>query len=937
MLGLQLRDEFLGTNTPGTAISLRRNDNMGAAQQPPDRILEITYPTGDIQTALRALGKNRPQKPMALLGDRGRGKSHIMAVMHHATMSPDVVQSWARGWGSRLQNQSLANLELQTGYVAISEAVHNHEYPFLWDLVFDRHPHGQRFRGRFEQSGSNIPSRSLLEEMFRAQPVVLILDEFQKWFDGLPEVGRDGSRQRDMASNFIQNLSELSRERPELVLLVISVLNNTTDAFQQVHRDTPVVVNFLGPTAKQDRQRLLLHRLFRNRDNIGGSQVEQLVAAYATERYRLRFSHLPASERNRIAEEVVALWPFSPELVNLLEDHILMAQAAQETRDLIRILAAAYRERGEQVPLLTAADFFVDADTHGVQALLESIAAHGAQSDLLEIAQRNLDTIRAQGAATPHSREIISALWMRSMTPGREAGGMKEDLQLDITRDTPVDDNSFVDELLRTKDNSVNIHGSDNLQGRIWFGREENAKTKVRSTARNDRLWVAEGAAGAATSYPGKDLEHIRKTLRYILEPENRQSVSKVVVLGPNWEQDPWSEVDEAERPTAWAQPILLVLPTPLDGPTGTVEKTLGAWLASKVQSKRNTVRFLLPATGTRNLFQDTDLRFVARCAYLTSQAWKDDPHYRGLKDEFERPLRENLRGRFDRFATLSRWNFRQPDQCRFDVERIDVELVRQKGAIPIAVDEQIKRDLFDATEFQSLVIDAARNSDEVSKLIDGLREPPPSPEKNAIPFLGDTGLCEEILKVAAKGKIILDVAGSWVRRLAEHADDDEALRYIRPKAFRGTQEMRQVRLALPAAAGSAAVPGPTPPQPPTPPGPGGLFPPEQPTTGGTQPANTGAGPTPPTNGGGATPPTAPAPPVVPAQIRSTNGATTVVNLIGSFEQWGMPGDVSLDTTKIEFEGLSVQQAKAILQRLPSNVRAKLEVTYRPNGGSDGA
>lgn len=935
MLGLQLRDEFLGTQTPGTAISLRRNDDTGAAQQPADRILEITYPTGDVQAALRALSVNRPHKPMVLLGDRGRGKSHIMAVMHHATMSPDAVQAWARGWGSRTGNQHLANLDLQRGYVAISEAVHNHEYPFLWDLIFDRHPQGQRFRGRFEQSASNVPSRSLLEEMFQAQPVVLILDEFQKWFDGLPEIGRDGTRQREMASNFVQNLSELSRERPELVMLVISVLNNTTEAFQQVHRDSPVVVNFLGPTAKQDRQLLLLHRLFKNRANIGGSQVEQLVAAYANERYRLRFSHLPASEKNRIADEVTALWPFSPELVNLLEDHILMAQAAQETRDLIRILAAAYRERGDAVPLLTAADFFVDADTNGVQALLESIAAHGAQSDLLEIAQRNLDGIKSQGTTTAHSREIISALWMRSMTPGREAGGMKEELQLDVTRDAAIDDNAFLDELLKTKDSSVNIHGSDNLQGRIWFGREENAKTKVRSTARNDRLWIASGTPGATTSYPGKDLEHIRKTLRYILEPENRQSVSKVVVLGPNWEQDPWTEVDEADRPAAWTQPVLLVLPTPLDVPAGTLEKSLGTWLASKVQSKRNTVRFLLPVVGSKNLYQDTALRFVARCAYLTSQAWKDDPHYRGLKDEFERPLRDNLRARFDRFAILTRWNFRQPEQCRFDAERIDIELVRQKGAIPIAVDEQIKRDLFDATEFQSLVIDSARNSDEVSKLIDGLREPPPSPDKNAIPFLGDTTLCEEILKVAAKGKIVLEVAGTWVRRLPEHADEDEALRYIRPKAFRGTQEMRQVRLALPAAAGSGAVPGPTPAQPPMPPGPGGLFPPDQTTPGGTQPPGTGPTPTP--TPGGATPPSPSVPPVIPALVRSTNGATTVVNLIGSFEQWGVPADVALDTTKIEFEGLSVQQAKAILQRLPSNVQAKLEVTYRPNGGGESA
>lgn len=35
MLNLKLRDEFLGPHMPGTAISLRKSDHTGAAQQDP--------------------------------------------------------------------------------------------------------------------------------------------------------------------------------------------------------------------------------------------------------------------------------------------------------------------------------------------------------------------------------------------------------------------------------------------------------------------------------------------------------------------------------------------------------------------------------------------------------------------------------------------------------------------------------------------------------------------------------------------------------------------------------------------------------------------------------------------------------------------------------------------------------------------------------------
>ena len=82
MLNLKLRDEFLGSQMPGTAIALRRKDNTGAAQRTPDFILSITYPTADVQTALRAVSTDRSKRPIVLMGDRGRGKSHIMAVMN---------------------------------------------------------------------------------------------------------------------------------------------------------------------------------------------------------------------------------------------------------------------------------------------------------------------------------------------------------------------------------------------------------------------------------------------------------------------------------------------------------------------------------------------------------------------------------------------------------------------------------------------------------------------------------------------------------------------------------------------------------------------------------------------------------------------------------------------------------------------------------------
>jgi transcriptional regulator with AAA-type ATPase domain len=93
MLGLKLRDEFLKAHMPGTAISLRTSDNQGAVQKSPDQILSITYPTDDVRIALKAISASQHGRPIVLMGDRGRGKSHIMAVMHHAIQSPESSRS----------------------------------------------------------------------------------------------------------------------------------------------------------------------------------------------------------------------------------------------------------------------------------------------------------------------------------------------------------------------------------------------------------------------------------------------------------------------------------------------------------------------------------------------------------------------------------------------------------------------------------------------------------------------------------------------------------------------------------------------------------------------------------------------------------------------------------------------------------------------------
>lgn len=409
-----------------------------------------------------------------------------------------------------------------------------------------------------------------------------------------------------------------------------------------------------------------------------------------------------------------------------------------------------------------------------------------------------------------------------------------------------------------------------------------------------------------------------------MLVPEGRQPGSRVIVLGPKWDSDPWPELQEADKPGRWERPALLVMPSPMNVSGAGQVAGLGEWMKAHIPSRFNMARFLLLATEEKGIYDDPELRFLARCAYLTGDAWSSDPKYRALKSDFDRDLRGKLTARYDRFAVLKTWDFPNPANCRFEVERIGA----QGGEIPAKVEQKLQRDLFDPAEFQRLAVSYAINSEIVGKLLDDIAEAP-APGRTAMVYLGETQTYEEILKVAARGKIELNVNGTWVARQPEHSDDEAALRHIRGKAWRSGQEMRNVQLGLPGSAAGSTVTGSTgvttapgggPVPQPAPGGstspPGGLFP----GSSGGQPPTGGTGVIAPP--GGQTPV-----PQIP-QTQSILDPRTGINLCGAFEQWGLDASTTLARTKIEFHNLSVQQIKQILQRLPSAFKATMEITY---------
>jgi hypothetical protein len=896
MLGLILREEFRGKRLKGTSIELSNDANTGATQVAAKALLEITYPTFDVLKGIEAVGPGQG-RPVVVIGERGLGKSHLLAALYHAATDSASTRLWLDAWAATLKKSAIADIALRGEMLVIGEVLHRNRYKFLWDMLFDRHPHGTYIRGKWEGMGAaktDIPSDQLILELLRHTPTMLLLDEFQTWYDGLTNTKQ--YPWKNWAFTFIQILSEIAKEHPELLVLVVSVRNGNTDAYQQIHRVNPVLIDFKAggnpERFQQDRRRMLLHRLFENRLHISPDDIEKLTAVHVSESFRLLDT--PPSEQERKQREFLETWPYAPHLLQLLEDQVLVATDAQETRDLIRILANVYKSRGGDAPILTAADFRLDDDTAGIGALLDSVANQHHRT-LREKALRNLtavtEAITNHPAQVPHLNEVIAALWLRSIAVGNLAGAEPTTLHLDITRDCAVDDNAFQVELATIVENSFNIHQDG---PRLVFREEENPQAKLMACARNDKLFA-----------DGSDLAQLGKEIRYTIGGADAVARAyRVIALSRSWMGDPWSGLEESEHPDQWDERLpILILPEEPDK----LNERLGLWLKEHLQKRRNTPRFLLPRTDSLNTFQDRDLLILARAAMKALEWSGQSSGYKKLHTKYQGELRDILKRRYDRFAVLQRWNFANPAQCEFQVE----SLRAQGSQIPEAIETALAEDLFVPEDFEELALLCAGENGTLGKLLKELQEPRPA-GLACIPWLGETKMKEHVLRLCARGKIAIDLRGTeQIQALPGESADAAWMRLKAKLSFTGRQ-LDEVKLLLPSAVPTTGgVKEPTPPVSPidVPPA-SGTTNPEPPLIG-----VTGGG----IFGGDSTSSAKPS-------VSYSNPATSPLNLVGKLETWGIGPATPVKEVRIKLTEANGAQLKDLLKKLPDGLTFELSL-----------
>lgn len=888
MLGLNLRSEFTGRRLSGTTIDFTNRHGTGALDRSASDFLKITYPSIDLLRTIEAVepGKSRPT---VIIGARGQGKSHLMAALTHILKDSTAGHHWLEDWGNRLGNPEINKLSLRTDMDVIVESLHLHNYKFLWELLFEKHPHGTFIKGKWEGQGekkTEVPGYELLVELFQKQPTLLILDEFQTWYEGL--TNNKQYPWRNWAFNFIQILSEIAEKNPDLLALVVSVRDGVSDAAQQIYRVNPVRIDFKGPQAKRDRQKLLLYRLFENRMQINEKDIENVIINHVNE--YLRLNHISGSEHERVKEGFIDSWPYAPHLLKLLDDQVLIATETQETRDLIRILVDVFKTAAKESPIITAADFSITNEDSGVSSLLDSVA-NQLQRNLRDKALRNFEAVRDaisnSSALTPHLEAILSSLWLRSLSIESMAGAEAHELQVDITRHKPIDDNQFQAELALIEENSFNIHRKGNL---LVFLNEENPQAKLMAHAKNDRLFEN-----------GEDQNHLADEIRYVLAGSGDASQRyRVLILKRSWNTDPWFDIEERDQPQNWDNRIpVIVIPS---GNTSDAE--LGNWLVKYIPKNRNIVRFLLAKKGMENVFYDKALLVLARAVYLAAQWKKADSEYSSLHIKFQKELRNQLNSRFDRFAILGVWNFAEPQKCVFTSTSHNTE----GSKILDTIQDIIRRELFIPEEFKELVVTNAKSNHSVAQVLNQLKEPKSGSEPS-IPWLGEVDAKDWIIRLCSQGCIAINLLGREMLESRAGESEIDALQRMKGRLATGRQ-LEETTLHEPGTNVSSGGSAP-------------IAPVISPVNPFVEPSLSGSEPgyTPPISGlfGGTNE-------GIKERIRFFAPNTSSLTLLGKLENWGISSGSQVYGCKLSVDKLTGAQLQELLKKLPDGIAYTLDL-----------
>jgi len=304
----------------------------------PEEFLKVTYPSSAIKRSLERIEEKISgtgnQGGFLVVGPYGSGKSHCLITLYHLFNHPSLAREWSKKWNIKL------TLPQKSKSVIIS--TRRYDVDYLWVPVFE-------LLGRKDllEDIKRFPTVDQIEELIGEGVVAIFIDEIENWYGSF-----DPKKQAhiiEQNETFLEHLLEVASDPNKNLFVFITFLEEKEGLKKIFNRTKPIRIDV---SSIEDREKVVLHRLFEDIESIDIAKVEKIVENYVksyTEPIRIENTH---QYKNRM----IRTYPFHPLLFDTLIQIYEAAAERQDVRGMLNVLADAVRDNYDKKDLILLSD-----------------------------------------------------------------------------------------------------------------------------------------------------------------------------------------------------------------------------------------------------------------------------------------------------------------------------------------------------------------------------------------------------------------------------------------------------------------------------------------------------------------------------------------------------------------------------------------------------
>jgi hypothetical protein len=359
-------------------------------------LLEVTYVSSALKRVLERVNDKftriSNQGSFLLIGPYGAGKTHGLVTLYHLLKEPQIAKKWLRNWKIDIA------LPVSTKTCIVS--TRRYDVDFLWEPIFSK-------LGRediFSQI-KRFPTVDQIEDIVGDETCAIFIDEIENWYGSF-----DPEKQADLIERnetFLEHLFEVANDPNKNLLVFITFLEEKEGLKKIFNRTKPARINV---SAIEDREKLVLHRLFENADNKNVDKIEKIVQGYLD-----NYSE-PIKIENpyKYKQRMTSSYPFHPLLLETLTQIYEAATERQDIRGMMNILADLIKDNYHKKDLLLIGD-------------LDENALRGIDLQLVEKYNYDLERVKEISYGT----EILKSILIFTLND-KTLGATESDILLSV-------------------------------------------------------------------------------------------------------------------------------------------------------------------------------------------------------------------------------------------------------------------------------------------------------------------------------------------------------------------------------------------------------------------------------------------------------------------------------------------------------------------------